>query len=99
MVERIAVPRRDLCHPHALTAWSFEDRRSSLVMTYGTSYYALKDRAQLKAGERLLVLGAAGGVGAAAVELGKAMGAEVIGRRLDQRQGPVRSGGWGPTTG
>ena len=47
-------------------------------MTYGTSYYALKDRAQLKAGETLLVLGAAGGVGAAAVELGKAMGARVV---------------------
>ena len=46
-------------------------------MTYGTSYYALKDRANLQPGERLLVLGAAGGVGAAAVELGKAMGAEV----------------------
>ncbi|HYG27188.1 MAG TPA: zinc-binding dehydrogenase, partial [Caulobacteraceae bacterium] len=51
---------------------------AALVMTYGTSYYALKDRAQLKAGESLLVLGAAGGVGVAAVELGKAMGAHVI---------------------
>jgi NADPH2:quinone reductase len=51
---------------------------ASFVMTYGTSYHALKDRAQLKAGETLLVLGAAGGVGLAAVELGKLMGARVI---------------------
>jgi len=48
------------------------------IMTYGTSHYALKDRAHLKAGETLLVLGAAGGVGLAAVELGKVMGARVI---------------------
>ncbi len=47
-------------------------------LTYGTSYYALKDRARLAAGETLLVLGAAGGVGSAAVELGKVMGAKVI---------------------
>src|SRR5688572_20678289 len=51
---------------------------SGLVMTYGTSHYALKDRAALQPGESLLVLGAAGGVGLAAVELGKAMGAHVI---------------------
>jgi len=48
------------------------------LYTYGTSYHALKDRAQLKAGETLLVLGAAGGVGLAAVELGKVMGATII---------------------
>lgn len=47
-------------------------------MTYATSYYALKQRAQLQRGETLLVLGAAGGVGSAAVELGVAMGATVI---------------------
>ncbi len=47
-------------------------------MIYGTSYYALKQRGNLKAGETLLVLGASGGVGLAAVELGKAMGATVI---------------------
>ncbi len=51
---------------------------ASFMMTYGTSYHALKDRAQLKAGETLLVLGAAGGVGSAAVELGKLLGARVI---------------------
>ena len=51
---------------------------SALVLTYGTSYYALKDRAYIKPSENLLVMGAAGGVGLAAVELGKAMGARVI---------------------
>lgn len=51
---------------------------SAFVMVYGTSHYALKDRAKLQPGETLLVLGAAGGVGLAAVELGKAMGARVI---------------------
>lgn len=47
-------------------------------MTYGTSMHALRQRAGLKPGETLLVLGAAGGVGLAAVEIGKAMGARVI---------------------
>ncbi|MDH4570399.1 NADPH:quinone oxidoreductase family protein [Pseudomonas sp. BN414] len=47
-------------------------------MTYGTSMHALKQRANLQAGETLLVLGASGGVGLAAVEIGKAMGARVI---------------------
>lgn len=50
---------------------------SAFVLTYGTSHHALKDRAKLQAGETLLVLGAAGGVGLAAVEIGKAMGAKV----------------------
>jgi NADPH2:quinone reductase len=54
------------------------DVASSWIITYGTSYHALKDRAQLKPGENLVVLGAAGGVGLSAVELGKAMGARVI---------------------
>jgi NADPH:quinone reductase len=50
---------------------------SAFVLTYGTSHHALKDRAQIKPGESLLVLGAAGGVGLAAVEIGAAMGAKV----------------------
>jgi NADPH2:quinone reductase len=54
------------------------DEAAALLMTYGTSQHALKDRAALRSGETLLVLGAAGGVGLAAVELGKAMGARVI---------------------
>ena len=49
-----------------------------LMLVYGTSLHALQDKAKLKAGETLLVLGAAGGVGLAAVELGRAMGARVI---------------------
>lgn len=51
---------------------------AAFVMVYGTSIYALRDRAQIKPGETLLVLGAAGGVGLATVELGKVMGAHVI---------------------
>ena len=51
---------------------------SAFIVTYGTSYHALKDRAQLKPGESLVVLGAAGGVGLSAVELGVAMGAKVV---------------------
>jgi NADPH:quinone reductase len=51
---------------------------STVMYAYGTSYHALKDRAKLQAGETLLVMGAAGGVGLAAVELGKTMGAKVI---------------------
>jgi len=54
------------------------DVAAAFLFTYGTSHYALKDRAALRPGETLLVLGAAGGVGLAAVELGKAMGAKVI---------------------
>jgi NADPH:quinone reductase-like Zn-dependent oxidoreductase len=51
---------------------------SALILTYATTIHALLDRGRLKAGETLLVLGAAGGVGLAAVELGKAFGARVI---------------------
>jgi len=54
------------------------DHAAGLCVTYGTSYYALKDRAGLKPGETLAVLGASGGVGIAAVEIGKLMGARVI---------------------
>ncbi|HEX4869274.1 MAG TPA: NADPH:quinone oxidoreductase family protein, partial [Moraxellaceae bacterium] len=51
---------------------------AAFMMTYGTSFHALKDRAALQPGETLLVLGAAGGVGLAAIELGKKLGARVI---------------------
>ena len=54
------------------------DVAASFVLTYGTSLHALKDRANIQPGETLLVLGAAGGVGLAAVELGKAHGARVV---------------------
>ena len=52
---------------------------ATLPGTYGTSYHALVDRARLEAGETLLVLGASGGVGMAAVQIGRALGATVIG--------------------
>jgi len=51
---------------------------AAFVLTYGTSDHALRDRGSLQAGETLLVLGAAGGVGLAAIEIGKALGARVI---------------------
>lgn len=51
---------------------------ASTMYTYGTSYHALKDRAVLKSGETILILGAAGGVGLAAVQLAKIMGAKVL---------------------
>ena len=57
--------------------FAFDDA-SAFVMTYGTTHHALLDRAQLKAGETLLVLGAAGGVGTAAIQIGKVIGARVI---------------------
>ena len=56
---------------------SFE-QAAALQMTYGTALYGLDDRGNLAEGETLLVLGAAGGVGLAAVELGKALGARVV---------------------
>ncbi len=67
-------PSRCLKMPEGMT---FEDA-ACLVLTYGTSHHALKDRAHIQPGETLLILGAAGGVGAAAIELGKAAGARVI---------------------
>ncbi|MEX0348647.1 MAG: NADPH:quinone oxidoreductase family protein [Paracoccaceae bacterium] len=54
------------------------DIAAAFIFTYGTSYHALTDRAAIQPGETLLILGAAGGVGSAAVELGKASGARVI---------------------
>jgi NADPH2:quinone reductase len=75
MAEKMAV-RVDALIPMP-DAMPFEDG-AALILTYATSIHALKDRAKLKAGETLLVLGAAGGVGLAAVELGKAMGSRVI---------------------
>lgn len=75
LVEQIVIP--------AASAFRLPDSHSftdgaALLLTYATSIHALWDRGQLKAGETLLVLGAAGGVGLAAVELGKARGARVI---------------------
>jgi NADPH:quinone reductase len=73
--ERIAIDARRLVK---LPASLDYERACGLSVTYGTSYYALKRRAGLARGETLAVLGASGGVGIAAVELGKLMGARVI---------------------
>lgn len=75
MAEAIAVGVNNTYH--LPDAHSFAEG-ASLLMTYGTSIHALVDRGHLEQGETLLVLGASGGVGIAAVELGKAMGARVI---------------------
>lgn len=73
--EKVAVDQdRVFLLPKGLKA----EEAASTLYAYGTAYHALKDRALLKAGETLLVLGAAGGVGLAAVELGKLIGAKVI---------------------
>lgn len=73
--ERVAVATDQLI---ALPAGLDFDRAAGLTVTYGTSLHALKDRARLKPGETLAVLGAAGGTGLSAIELGKLMGAHVI---------------------
>jgi len=73
--EQLAVPANALFKMNDIMDF---DGAAALTLTYGTSYHALVDRAQLKSGETLLVLGAAGGVGLAAVEIGKAIGAKVI---------------------
>src|SRR5882672_360861 len=73
--ERIAIAAERLVKlPDGL---DFE-RAAGLTVTYGTTFYALKDRVRLQSGETLAVLGASGGVGLAAIELGKIMGARVI---------------------
>jgi NADPH:quinone reductase len=75
LAEKVAVDARSAIEvPDGIDAV----HASSFLYAYGTSHYALKDRGQLQPGETLLVLGAAGGVGLAAVDLGTAMGANVI---------------------
>ena len=81
--ERVAVASRNLQPmPESM---SFAEA-SGISTTYGTSYYAMKQRAALQPGETLLVLCAAGGVGIAAVQLGKAMGARVIAAASSERK-------------
>ena len=75
LVEKIIVPAKSAIPLPA--ARSFEEG-SALLLTYATSIHALLDRGKLQAGHTLLVLGAAGGVGIAAVEIGKAVGARVV---------------------
>jgi NADPH2:quinone reductase len=73
--ERTAVAARQIVK---LPADLDFDRAAALTITYGTAYYALEHRARMRPGETLAVLGASGGVGLAAVELGREMGARVI---------------------
>jgi NADPH2:quinone reductase len=73
--EAVAVPAPAA---HRVPAGVSDAVAAATTLTYGTTYHALRDRAGLRAGETLLVLGAAGGVGLAAVELGRLMGARVI---------------------
>jgi len=73
--EAIAVPAETLVK---IPAGLDMDHAAGLTVTYGTTLYALRDRAGLKPGETLAVLGASGGTGLAAVEIGKIMGARVI---------------------
>jgi NADPH:quinone reductase len=75
MAEKVVVPAAAI---FALPAERSFAEGASLLMTYGTTIHALVDRGDLKEGETLLVLGAAGGVGMAAVELGVAFGARVV---------------------
>jgi NADPH2:quinone reductase len=73
--EEVIVPEHNLL---LLPDDMSDEKAAAFMMVYGTSYYALKQRANIQTGESLLVLGASGGVGRATVELGKAMGARVI---------------------
>ena len=75
MAEFVSCPAKE-CLP--VPVGMPDEEAAAFIFTYGTSYHALKNRATLSPGQKLLVLGAAGGVGLAAVELGKAMGAEVL---------------------
>ncbi len=62
------------------------DDAAALLVTYGTTYHALKQRGRLVAGEQMLILGAAGGVGVAAIQLGKAMGAHITAAASTQQK-------------
>ena len=75
LAEKVAIPARAAIPLPAERSFA---EGAALLLTYATSIHALYDRGRLKAGETLLVLGAAGGVGLAAVELGKSRGARVI---------------------
>ncbi len=86
LAEKVAVPAaRMFAVPEGVP---FE-KAASLMMTYGTTIHGLKDRGHIKEGDVLLVLGAAGGVGLSAVELGKAYGARVIAAVSSEEKGEV----------
>ena len=68
--------------------FAFDDA-AAFILTYATTHHALVDRGQLKAGETLLVLGAAGGVGTAAIQIGKVLGARVIAASSSDEKGEL----------
>lgn len=83
MAGKMVIPARDCVRiPDAMPF----DEAAAFIMTYGTSHHALRQRAELKPGQTVLILGAAGGVGLAAVELAKAMGARVIAAASDEEK-------------
>ena len=91
MADKVAVPAASLIPLPENMPFA---NGAGLTTTYATSYYALKQRANLQAGETVLVLGAAGGVGLAAVELAKAMGANVIaGASSDEKLATAKAHG------
>lgn len=86
LVEKLAVP--------AQIAFKIPDsvpfeKAASLLMTYGTTIHGLKDRGHIKAGDTVLILGAAGGVGLSAIELAKAFGARVVAAVSSEAKGDV----------
>lgn len=89
--QKVAAPEASVMKlPDDLSA----DDACALLCGYGTSHYALKQRGQLQAGETLCVLGASGATGVAAVQIGKAMGARVIGvASTAQKQAVARDAG------
>ena len=91
LVEKVAV---DPARLYPLPAGRSFAEGASLILTYGTTIHALLDRGHLKEGQSLLVLGAAGGVGLAAIELGRAFGARVVAAvSSDEKAAAARAAG------
>ncbi len=86
LAERIAIPAKSA---FPLPPEFDPIKGSALLLTYATTMHALVDRAQLRRGETMLVLGAAGGIGLSAIEIGKAMGARVVAAVSDETKGKV----------
>ena len=86
LAEKVVVEQRRL---FAVPDGIAFDKAASLLMTYGTTIHGLKDRGHIKAGDTVLVLGAAGGVGLSAVELAKAYGARVVAAVSSEEKGEV----------
>ena len=86
LAEKVCVPEgRMFAIPDGIAF----DKAASLLMTYGTTIHGLKDRGHIKQGDTVLILGAAGGVGLAAVELAKAFGARVVAAVSSEAKGEI----------